>query len=95
MDIKQINSAIMYGAWTNDQLNSMIDAVKFNRKGLSGVIKISLQMGSRVRWTSDKNPRGEGTVTKIARKFVTVRTDAGGLWRVPANMLELVQREMA
>ena len=96
MDIREINSAIMFGAWTNDQLNSMIDAVKFNRAKLSAFVKFSLQVGDRVRWISSKNSMGqEGTVIKIARKYVTVRTDAGGLWRVPANMLELVQREMA
>jgi hypothetical protein len=33
-----------------------------------------------------------GVVMKIAIKYVTVRTIAG-LWRVPANMLTLVEDE--
>jgi hypothetical protein len=35
-----------------------------------------------------------GVVTKIAIKYVTVKT-AQGLWRVPANMLTLVEEEFA
>jgi hypothetical protein len=31
----------------------------------------------------------EGTVTKMAQKYATINT-ATGLWKVPANMLELV-----
>jgi hypothetical protein len=31
----------------------------------------------------------QGDVTKIAQKYVTVRTN-DGLWKVPANMLEVV-----
>jgi len=35
-----------------------------------------------------------GHVTKKAIKYITVNTGQG-LWRVPANMLTLVEREMA
>jgi hypothetical protein len=31
----------------------------------------------------------EGTVTKMAQKYATISTTTG-LWKVPANMLELV-----
>jgi hypothetical protein len=33
-------------------------------------------------------------VTKIAIKFVTVKTNIGS-WRVPASMLRIVERELA
>jgi hypothetical protein len=33
-----------------------------------------------------------GFVTKIAIKYITVKT-LGGLWRVPANMLTVVEEE--
>lgn len=91
MDIKQINSAIMFGTWTDTELSSMIDAIKFARAGLQKQNIRAMRLGSTVRWTSPKNPRGEqGTVEKIALKFVTVKTATGMRWKVPANMLEVV-----
>lgn len=91
MDIKQVNSAIMFGTWTDVELSSMVDAVKFARAGLQKQNIRAMRLGSTVRWTSAKNPHGEqGVVTKIAQKYVTVKTAAGMLWRVPANMLEVV-----
>ena len=90
MDIKQINTEIITGTWTNKDLESMIDAVKFARARLTQDTKRSLRIGATVKWTSSKNPYGEqGTVQKIAQKYVTVNTGKG-LWRVPANMLEVV-----
>ena len=44
-------------------------------------------LGDNVNFTSTKLGRNvTGVITKIAIKYVTVRT-ATGLWRVPANML--------
>lgn len=87
MDIKQINSAIMFGTWTDIELRSMIDAVKWNRSQLTQQTKRSLRIGDNVNFTSTKHGRNvTGVVTKIAIKYVTVRT-VDGLWKVPANML--------
>ena len=87
MDIKQINSAIMFGTWTDIELRSIIDAVKWNRAQLTQQTKRSLRIGDNVNFTSTKHGRNvTGVVTKIAIKYVTVKT-ATGLWRVPANML--------
>lgn len=91
MDIKQVNSAIMFGTWTDTELASMIDAIKFARAGLRKQVKNQLRLGSTVKWTSPKNPYGaQGTVEKIATKFVTVKTSAGSRWKVPADMLEVI-----
>jgi hypothetical protein len=91
MDIKQVNSAIMFGTWTDVELSSVIDAVKFARANLQKQVKRSLSIGSTVKWTSSKNPFGEqGLVEKIAQKYVTVKTAKGMRWKVPANMLEVV-----
>ena len=85
--IKDINSAIIAGSFTNDQLVSIIDAVKFARSQLTQQTKRSLSTGATVKFTSTKNGvTYTGTVDKIAIKFVTVRP-AQGLWKVPANML--------
>jgi small-conductance mechanosensitive channel len=91
MNITQINTAILQGSWTNDQLTSMIDAVKFARARLTEQSKRSLRIGDNVNFTSSKLGRNvTGVVTKIAIKFVTVKT-AQGAWRVPANMLTKIE----
>ncbi len=69
MDIKQINSAIMFGTWTDIELRSMIDAVKWNRAQLQKQIKRSLMLGDNVNFTNSKTGQNvTGVVTKIAIK---------------------------
>ena len=96
MDIKQVNSAIMFGTWTDIELRSMIDAVKWNRAQLVQQTKRSLRIGDNVNFTSSKTGLNvTGVVTKIAIKYVTVST-VKGLWRVPANRLTKIEdREFA
>ena len=86
--IQEVNRAIMFGTWTNTELASMIDAVKWARASLAKQTKQSLKMGQMVKFTSSKTGKTlVGDVTKIAIKYVTIRTSTG-LWKVPANMLE-------
>lgn len=90
MDIKQINSAIMFGTWTDTELSSMIDAIKFARASLTKQVARSIKAGSQVTYYSPKQGRQvQGEVTKVAIKYATVRTN-GQLWKVPMNMLEAV-----
>jgi hypothetical protein len=90
MNIQAINSAIISGTWSNADLESMIDAVKFARSRLATTMKFQVRAGTRVKFHSTKrNMTMEGTVTKMAQKYATVNT-AQGMWRVPANMLEIV-----
>lgn len=88
MDIKEINSAIMFGNLTNDQLSSVIDAVKFAGTQLTQQKKRSFSIGDTVKFTSNRNGLTYvGDVQKVKIKFVLVKTP-GGLFNVPANMLE-------
>ena len=90
MDIGQINAAIISGNFTNDQLTSIVDAVKFARSRLGAQTKRELRIGSKVTWNSTKRGiQGNGVVEKISQKNVIVREGAM-LWKVPANMLEVV-----
>ncbi len=85
--IQEVNSAIMFGTWTDIELSSMIDAIKFNRASLAKQNKRQFTLGSVVKFTSTKNGMTyQGSVEKIAIKYVTVATPQGR-WRVPANML--------
>lgn len=87
MNVQQINTALITGNFTNAELASVIDAVKFARARLTQVTKFSLKLGDAVEFTSNKTGITlQGTVTKIAIKYITVKTPQG-LWRVPANML--------
>lgn len=91
MSIQSVNAEILAGNFTNDQLSSIIDAVKFARARLMEQTKRSLMLGDNVNFTSSKTGRNvTGFVTKIAQKYVTVKT-VEGLWRVPANMLSKVE----
>ena len=96
MNIMQINTEILQSNFTNDQLTSIVDAVKFARARLTDMNKRSLRIGQRVSFTSSRTGTlMSGDVVKIAIKFVTVRTIAG-LWRVPANMLSpVLEAELA
>jgi len=88
MSIQTVNAEILAGNFTNEQLSSIIDAVKFAKSRMAETNKRSLRLGGAVKFTSTKNGMTyNGVVDKIAIKFVTVRTPQG-LWRVPANMLE-------
>jgi hypothetical protein len=86
--IQDINRAILSGSFTNDQLTSIGDAIRFARAQLTQKTKRSLMLGDTVKFTSNRNGvTYRGTVRKIAIKFVTV--DTGQLlFKVPANMLE-------
>ena len=90
MNIKEINTAIMFGNLTNDELTSVIDAVKFARTQLTKQKTRAFGIGDQVKFTSNRNGLTYvGTVNKVKIKFVLVKT-AGGMFNVPANMLEAV-----
>ena len=93
--IKEVNSAIMLQTWTDVELRSMVDAIQWNRANLARQIKRSISVGDNVEFTSSKTGRlMRGFVTKIAIKYVTINTGLG-LWKVPANMLTVVDKETA
>ena len=90
MNIKDINSAIMFGNLTNDELSSVIDSVKFARTQLTKQKTRAFSPGDQVKFTSNRNGiTYVGNVRKVKIKFVLVNTP-GGLFNVPANMLEAV-----
>jgi len=93
MSIQTVTAEILQGNFTNDQLSSIIDSVKYARSKLTRHTIRSLQVGDNVNFNSVKIGRNvTGVVVKIAIKFVTVKT-VSGLWRVPANMLTVIEDE--
>ena len=91
MNIKQINTAIMQGDFTNEELNSINDAIRFARAQLVVRNKSVLTIGSNVKFTSSTRGTISGVVKKINRKFIIVdQPSQHRSWKVPANMLEVL-----
>lgn len=92
---EEINNALsaILELKTEDDLISVnkviIERIKTIRAREARVVKASLNEGDEVTWVGRKGSQ-RGHVTKIARKFATVRTIRGGSWRVPMNMLKKV-----
>ena len=87
--IDDIIYTIQFGALDNDELNGILAAVKYRRAQITQAMRRRLSPGDAVRFFSHRQGRTvQGAVEKVAIKYVTVRTSQG-LWRVPANMLEV------
>lgn len=88
MNAKEIANAIGFGTWTNDELTSFIESIKYARSQLARKTKNSLMPGDTVKFTSNRNGvTYTGTVNKIKIKYVLVSTPQGR-FNVPASMLE-------
>jgi len=86
--IQEINSSIMFGNLSNEQLDSVISAVKFARTQLAKTNKRQLTIGTKVKFTNSRTGRPmHGKVVKVAIKYITVDCGIDRTWRVPANML--------
>jgi hypothetical protein len=86
----EINTEILQGGFTNEQLNSITDAVRFARARLADQTKRTLRVGSQVKFTSNRNGSVyKGTLESIKIKNAIVATQMGR-YKVPMNMLEAV-----
>ncbi len=88
MNVKDINTAIITGNLTNDELNSIADAVRFARTRIASLNKCTLTRGSQVQFKSRQGVI-VGTIEKIAIKRATVNTPVGR-YAVPLSMLQAV-----
>ena len=93
MNISEINRSIIAGSFTNDELTSIGDAIKFARAQLANKNKFTLVKGSKVKFTNSRSGGIViGTVEKVNRKYIIVREQNpssmfGTNCRVPASML--------
>ena len=88
--IQEVNSAIMFGDFTNEQLNSIAAAVKYRRAQMTKEKVRSFLNGDSVKFVHPKTGRVHiGVVSKVKIKFVSVREN-NTTWNVPASMLEAV-----
>ena len=93
MSIQSVTQEIISGKFTNEELSSLIDSIKYAKARLGKAAIRALSIGDNVNFNSVKQGKNvTGVVTKIAIKYVTVKT-INGLWRVPANMLTVIEDE--
>jgi hypothetical protein len=93
--INDVNQTIMFGNFTDEQLSSVLQAVKYRRKQLIRENRSQLTVGSTAEFVT----RGRtvvGEVVKINPKYVHVRETINGVmaattWKVPGNMLKIVR----
>lgn len=88
MNISQVNAAILAGTFTNDELTSIGDAIRFARAKLARQVANTFKPGDQVQFTSNRNGvTYKGTLEKIKLKNAIVATQQGR-YNVPMNMLE-------
>lgn len=88
VSFKDITSTIMFGNLTNDELNNVVEAVKYARAALAKKATWTFKKGDKVKYMSSKRGRMvAGVVEKVNIKYIIVNCGADGMWRVPANQL--------
>ena len=91
LTIQQVNEAIAFGNFTNEQLSLIADAIKYRRAQIVKDTKRSLIPGDVVRFTHPKTGRvHQGNVVKIAIKNIKVK-EGFTTWNVPASMLTVAE----
>ena len=88
--VRQICSDISFGNFTNDELNQIVEALKYRRAQLARTKARSFGKGDRVRFTSRGNTYF-GTVERVKIKNAVVRVGNYQSYNVPVNMLEAEQ----
>jgi hypothetical protein len=91
MNLNQIKAEILTAQLTNAELQDLMETVQYARAQLGKTVKRQLQPGASVSFVSNRSgQRILGTVERVAIKNIVVRTHLG-LYRVPANMIEVTE----
>ena len=91
LSIQDVNSAIMFGSFTNEQLESIAMAVKYRRAQVARENKRAIELGDVVKFVNPRSGRThQGNVVKINIKNVKVR-EGFTTWNVPASMLTVAE----
>lgn len=86
----EIQVAIMRANLTNDDINAIVECIRYKRAQLTKANKRSLAVGATVKFTNSKTGSDiQGIIEKIMTKNVLINTGSGR-WKVPANMLSVL-----
>ena len=90
MNIQAINTAIVTGSFTNTDLDSITDAIKFAKSRIASQLSVTLGKGTKVSLSHAKlGGRVFGTVLKVKIKKADVKLDSGQTYTVPLAMLSV------
>tara|TARA_Y100000310_G_scaffold191457_1_gene191446 strand:- start:223 stop:504 length:282 start_codon:yes stop_codon:yes gene_type:complete len=85
--LMEIQSKVM--GLDNDDLNNLIDSIKFRRNQIQQEAKRLFKVGDKVFFLNKKKGKVEGMVTKINKKYIIVDETHGMMsWRVSPTLLE-------
>ncbi len=88
--VDNVTQAIMYGNFSNEDLEAVSQAIRYRRAQLGREVKRAMAPGVTVKFYHPKQGRDiTGTVNRIKQKYILVDT-AQGRYNVPANLLETV-----
>jgi len=88
--VDNVTQAIMYGNFSNEDLEAVSQAIRYRRAQLGREVKRAMAPGITVKFYHPKQGRDiTGTVNRIKQKYILVDT-AQGRYNVPANLLETV-----
>lgn len=91
LTINQVSHGIMFGNFSNEQLDAVTQAVKYARSQLARDTKRALAIGDTVKFTHPKTGRVHaGNVVKINIKKIKVQ-EGLTTWAVPANMISVAE----
>jgi len=86
--IDSVTQAIMFGNFSNEDLEAVSQAVRYRRAQLGKEVKRAISPGVAVKFYHPRQGRDiTGTVSRIKQKYVLVDTTQGR-YNVPANLLE-------
>lgn len=84
---KEIIAAIISGGFTAEQLNEIVDGVKFARSRIAQTNMFTMRVGAKVKFTNSRTGQVEvGEVYKVNRTKIIVKVGMVR-WTVPAAML--------
>ena len=87
MNINEVLTYISTQA-SQQELAKIANAYKFRQDAIRWLVRAQFHRGDTVTWQNSRTrSQMSGTVAKINRKTIDVRT-AQGLWRVSANLLK-------
>ena len=86
--LTDIRSALIAGQFTNEELDTIVQALKYARSQIGKRTVCSLLPGDTVKFTSPKTGVVfNGTVDRVKIKYILVNTPQGR-YNVPANLVE-------
>ena len=88
-DVNTIFRAICVSNFTNEELNSLTEAIRYRRNTIAQEVKQELQVGAQVSFISSRTGvTHAGTVVSIKIKNAVICCSEGN-FRVPCSMLKV------